>query len=220
MGQYSTMKTTATIAFSLATSAQAFVPSGVIRHQSSVSQSSVSMTSGSEYARSLPGALAPVNFFDPLGLSDDKSVAEIKRYREAEVTHGRVAMLATLGFLVGENFNPLFDGKITGPAINQFWDVPYPLWAVMGIVIGVCETFRAQTGWVEPQVEQFTLRESYSPGDIGFDPLGLKPTDPAELFEMQTKELQNGRLAMLAVAGFVAQEEVNGKEILETLTSF
>ena len=54
----------------------------------------------------------------------------------------------------------------------------------------------------------------YYPGDVGFDPLGLKPEDPAEFEVMQTKELQNGRLAMLGIAGFVAQELVNGKEIL------
>ena len=61
------------------------------------------------------------------------------------------------------------------------------------------------------------LNEDYYPGDVGFDPLGLKPSDPAEFAEMQTKELQNGRLAMLAAAGFLAQELVNHKPILETL---
>merc|ERR1712182_170641 len=60
------------------------------------------------------------------------------------------------------------------------------------------------------------LNEYYYPGDVGFDPLGLKPSDPAESAEMQTKELQNGRLAMLAAAGFL-QELVNHKPILETL---
>ena len=43
-----------------------------------------------------------------------------------------------------------------------------------------------------------------------WDPLGLKPTDPEEFKVMQTKELQNGRLAMLAAAGFMAQEAVTG----------
>lgn len=52
---------------------------------------------------------------------------------------------------------------------------------------------------------------------VGFDPLGLKPSDPEEFATMQTKELQNGRLAMLAIAGFVAQELDNGKEILVNL---
>ena len=52
------------------------------------------------------------------------------------------------------------------------------------------------------------------PGDIGFDPLNLRPADPAEFEVMATKELQHGRLAMLAVAGFVAQELVNQKPIM------
>ena len=63
------------------------------------------------------------------------------------------------------------------------------------------------------------LRADYVPGDLGFDPLGLKPEDPAEFREMQTKELQNGRLAMIAVAGFFLQELVNGKGIIENFSS-
>jgi Chlorophyll A-B binding protein len=61
------------------------------------------------------------------------------------------------------------------------------------------------------------LKTDYIPGDLGFDPLGLKPSDPTAFAEMQTKELQNGRLAMLAAAGFMAQELANGKGILENL---
>jgi len=47
----------------------------------------------------------------------------------------------------------------------------------------------------------------------GFDPLGLKPTDAAELKEMQTKELNNGRLAMIAAAGMIAQELATGNKL-------
>jgi len=43
-------------------------------------------------------------------------------------------------------------------------------------------------------------------------------SDDAEEFAiMQTKELQNGRLAMLAAAGFLAQEAVDGQGIIEHL---
>lgn len=146
----------------------------------------------------------------------------IKRYREAEVTHGRVAMLAIVGLLVGEKVEGssfLFDASIRGPAIDHFAQVPSPFWELLVAAIGVCEVYRAQVGWVSPTdlqgKEQYQLREDYYPGDIGFDPLGLKPKDPADFDIMQTKELQHGRLAMLGAAGIVAQELVDGKGIVE-----
>jgi len=40
--------------------------------------------------QTLPGALAPVGFFDPLGFAEKADPATLKRYREAELTHGRV----------------------------------------------------------------------------------------------------------------------------------
>ena len=149
---------------------------------------------------------------------------EIKRIREAEVTHGRVAMLAAVGFLVGEAVEGssfLFDASIKGPAIDHFAQVPSPFFQSLTLCIGVAETYRALKGWKSPQDAQakgedfFQLREDYYPGDLGFDPAKLKPKD-AEAFDiMQTKELQNGRLAMLGVAGIVVQELVDHKGIVE-----
>ena len=51
------------------------------------------------------------------------------------------------------------------------------------------------------------------PGDLGFDPLGLKPTNDKDLKNIATKELNNGRLAMVGIAGMVAQELVSGMKI-------
>ena len=51
------------------------------------------------------------------------------------------------------------------------------------------------------------------PGDLGFDPLGLKPSNAADLKSMATKEINNGRLAMIGIAGMVAQELVSGMKI-------
>jgi hypothetical protein len=172
------------------------------------------------FAEDLPGALAPMGFFDPLGISSRTDAFEIRRYREAEITHGRVAMLAVVGFLVGEKVEGssfLFDSQITGPAINHLAQVPVVFWIPVATAIMGAELNRATIGWVEPDQELFKLREGYTPGGIGFDPLGLMPKGEKELITMQTKELQNGRLAMLATAGFVAQELVDGKGILEHL---
>jgi Chlorophyll A-B binding protein len=48
------------------------------------------------------------------------------------------------------------------------------------------------------------------PGNFGFDPLRLYPTDPTKRAEMELKELKNGRLAMVAIGGMVAQSVVSG----------
>jgi len=170
----------------------------------------------------LVGALEPVGFWDPLGFAAKADDNTLRRYREAELTHGRVAMLAAIGFLVGEAVEGssfLFDAQVSGPAITHLSQVPVGFWLALTISIGAAEQKRATIGWVEPEnvpVDQpGLLREGYLPGDIGFDPLGLKPEDPEEFAIMQTKELQNGRLAMLATAGFMAQELVDGKGIIE-----
>jgi hypothetical protein len=174
----------------------------------------------------IPGVIEPTGLFDPLGFAAKADEATLKRYREAELTHGRVAMLATVGFLVGEAVESktlLFNGEITGPAITHLAQVNPSFWLILGVGIARAELDRAEIGWVEPEnvpvAKPGLLRDDYIPGNIGFDPLGLKPQDPEEFLVMQTKELQNGRLAMLAAAGFLAQELVDGKGILEHLNA-
>ena len=58
------------------------------------------------------------------------------------------------------------------------------------------------------------LREDVEVGDLQWDPLEWYPEDPVERDIIRTKELQNGRLAMLGVAGIVAQELIDGQEVL------
>ena len=53
-----------------------------------------------------------------------------------------------------------------------------------------------------------------------FDPLGICPQNEKDFYDMRTKELNNGRLAMIAVAGFVAQELVNYRQIVPTFKNW
>ena len=209
------MKFTTTLLALSAGSAAAFAPSASTKKSTAALAFSVD---------TLPGALAPMGLFDPLGFAEKADEPTLKRYREAELAHGRVSMLAVVGFLVGEKVEGssfLFDAQITGPAITHLAQVPVGFWVALTVAIGAAEQKRATIGWVEPENvpvgKAGLLRDDYLPGDIGFDPLSLKPEDPDELFELQTKELQNGRLAMLAAAGFLAQELADGKGILEHL---
>ena len=100
----------------------------------------------------LPGALAPMGQWDPAGFTSQASDNDIRRYREAETQHGRVAMLAVLGFLVAESWHPLF-ADVTGPAIDHLTQVrqEYPAFFEIGaLVIGGLEVNRALVGWAFP----------------------------------------------------------------------
>jgi len=181
-----------------------------------------------KFAYGLPGSLDPVREFDPFGYAERADLQRMIQYREAEVQHGRVAMLATLGMLVTEEpieYHPLFeaDNKDIGPAIRHLDEVRAvspSFFELLFIVIGALELNRALIGWNSPG-DVFSsgrvFNEDYYPGDVKFDPLNLKPEDPEEFAMMQTKELQNGRLAMLGFAGMVAQELMNGEEIFVNL---
>ena len=79
------------------------------------------------------------------------------------------------------------------------------------MLIGVVEIFSVFVFESPFDGKFWALKDSHSPGDYSFDPAGLKPTNAVELKGMQTKELNNGRLAMLAIAGMVGQELATGK---------
>jgi hypothetical protein len=171
-------------------------------------------------AQDMAGVTDPVGFFDPLGFSTDCSTGKLLFYREVELKHGRVAMLASLGILVAEQFHPLFGGDIDAPAYVAFQQTPLQkFWPAVLAAISIPEvfsffTFESPFGDpLDKRVGWWSIKEYHQPGDLGFDPLGLKPTDPKELKEMQTKELNNGRLAMIAAAGMIAQELATGKKL-------
>merc|ERR1719231_1744408 len=161
-----------------------------------------------EIVKAMPGVTDPLGFFDPLGYCSAEGVTEgkVRFYREAELKHGRVAMLAALGFLVGEQFHPLFGGTIDVPSYVAFQETPLQTFFFPTVLsLAVFEIFSVFT-FNTPQEGVWTIKSTHKPGNMGFDPLGLAPEDPAEFAEMQTKEINNGRLAMLAIAGMVGQE--------------
>jgi hypothetical protein len=186
----------------------------------------------------MAGVTSPLGFFDPLGFSTDCPQGKLLFYREVELKHGRVAMLASLGILVGEQFHPFFGGNIDVPSYIAFQQTPLQtFWPVVVAAIAIPEVFsvftfedpsyydkelfdrvwqiKSKTDKVGiPRIDQFrTVTDNRIPGDIGFDPLGLIPKDPKDLKIMQTKELNNGRLAMIAAAGMIAQELATGQKL-------
>merc|ERR1712032_1489097 len=168
----------------------------------------------------LPGISAPLGFFDPAGFCSNENGADgaategkVRFYREVEVKHGRIAMLAALGFPIAEQFHPLF-ATDDAPSFSAFQQTPLQtFWPAVVFVIAIVEVFSVFPAFIDPNVEGWAIKSDHVAGDYGFDPLGLKPSEPEELKLMQTKELNNGRLAMIAIAGMVVQEGVTGQKL-------
>merc|ERR1712048_859044 len=66
----------------------------------------------------LPGITEPLGFWDPAGFSKDAG-DKIFAYRRAELKHGRICMLGSLGLIVQEKFHPFFDAWNDGPWVNS-----------------------------------------------------------------------------------------------------
>jgi len=102
-------------------------------------------------------------------------------------------MIVCIRYLFGESFPGPF--RITGPANDQLRQMPVSAFALLIIVtISSAELKCATIVLVEPLFWDWTktlwkLGDNYYPGDVGCDPLGLKPTNTKYFANMQTKEL-------------------------------
>ena len=138
--------------------------------------------------------------FDPLGLS---YWVPMDWLRESELKHGRVCMLATLGY-VATDMGFVLPGEVHAVSSLKAHDVAVSSGAMTQIVIWIlgfeCIGYLA--------ILEMLDGSGRKPGDFGFDPLKIGGADDPE---MQLREIENGRLAMLAFAGIVTQSALTGK---------
>jgi len=146
--------------------------------------------------KNLDGTMAGDVGFDPLGLSEiDDLGIDLYWLREAEIKHGRVAMLATTGVIWVEAFGPLpgwpeADGR---SQMDVFWDAmeehPNAIVAallfitIIEVITGIGITAGRASG-------------ERIPGDFKLNPLEFEITE-----ELKLKEIKHCRLAMWAVMG-------------------
>jgi len=143
--------------------------------------------------------------FDPAGFAE-RSPEWLPWYREAELKHGRAAMLATAGFVIPEFV------RIPGEQFS-FDAIPNVIDAHDALPESMIQIF-AWISFVEactmPALAGLGAGYDRRPGDFSFDPLGLYPTDPEKQKKMQLAELKNGRLAMIAIGGMVTGAAITG----------
>ncbi|CAM9702530.1 unnamed protein product [Heterosigma akashiwo] len=199
------MKTQGALAFAFAATAAAFQTGSKapVNNVLNMAEEGAAAPAPMEMSKSMPFLAAPKNTagmigdkgFDPFGFSD---TFDIKWMREAELKHGRVSMLAVVGFLVSQAVH------LPGPAYQSTNPIealsmvgPQPL-AQIFLFCGFLE-FTQNKGKMT-MLDMFEDKER-KPGFLGFDPMNLGKGGPSE--EMQLKELENGRLAMCAIGGLV-----------------
>jgi hypothetical protein len=175
----------------------AFMPSGVARNGCSAWSMKLNM----------PGSSAPLGFFDPLGFSTKADAATIAKYRESELKHGRVAMLAVAGVLIQERFHPFFNGKLSSDPLTAFGGLP-PIGAVQII---------AFIGLLEYTFTSSALNKGYTPGDYYGISARIPDDQDKAWVGFQTRELNNGRLAMFGILGQLAHSGLTGKGPFELM---
>ena len=142
------------------------------------------------------GITAPVGFFDPLGLSKGKDDVTMELYREAELKHGRVAMAACLGwYITSSGVHPAFDSKLSSDPLEAAKELAPVGWLQFVLGCGAIE-------WLAQQIKK---RPGYKAGDILGASYWVDDSDEGWV-SYQNKELNNGRLAMLAFMGIFTQD--------------
>lgn len=161
-----------------------------------------------DYASTLVGSDLEFPAFDPLNLSAGKDAKTVDRYRSCELKHGRLAMLAALGQLI-QSFYHLPDSVFT--ETDKPWGALLKVTAERPEAVAQIALFVIAAEYLGNQNELKTGE----PGNMGFDPFKLRATDPDIWASQQLRELKNGRLAMIAIAGMLAQENLTGLGVIE-----
>jgi hypothetical protein len=168
----------------------------------------------------LDGSLVGDVGFDPLGFAKTKS--DLLNYREAEIKHGRLAMLAAAGWPLSELFDRKLAAIIGAPAVVDSAERAPSI--LNGGLDKVSPIYWAACLALASAIEVYGMSQkknaNYTPGNLGFDPLGMYPKDSAGQERMQLAELKNGRLAMIAITAFAFQEFVNQAAVVESTSIF
>jgi len=195
----------------------------------SLYQDTTELTGNADMSMSLPflkrpqyldGTLPGDRGFDPFNFSSDPSA--LNWYRESEIKHARIAMLASVGWVLSElshnsiasqlGLKSILNLSDKVPSIlNGGLDRTNPLFWVGAISAAAALEF------ISIRKDGGVMTE---PGDFNFDPLGLAgKTDKRQFFNKEA-ELFNGRLAMLAITGFAAQEFVTNDAVINQTPIF
>mmetsp|Transcript_21363 Transcript_21363/g.36604 ORF Transcript_21363/g.36604 Transcript_21363/m.36604 type:complete len:277 (-) Transcript_21363:34-864(-) len=215
--------------------ATAFNPSGAAGAHSAIAkrQSDVRMDALEDLKTTAKELNPLVGFWDPLGLATgefwgDSNEATIGFLREAEIKHGRIAMAGFVGYIVHANdirfpWKPFVNAP-KGVSPQALWDgLPaIAKWQIF-VTIAFFEFWR-ENSYVLAQDGQKHYMRGGTPGYFPtfdqlphpvpfnlYDPFGFSKSMPEEKKAKRLlMEINNGRLAMIGLMGFLAESQVPG----------
>jgi hypothetical protein len=147
-----------------------------------------------------------------MGLVADGNEDTFNRLRSAEIKHGRISMLAVVGYLVTANgirfpgAEEMPDGLKAFPALLETKDGNMVLAQMVAFFV-VAEIVNREAEWLDVKAE-FIGDHRNGALDFGWD----KYDEKTKLKKRQT-ELNQGRAAMMGIWGLVIHE-VMGESIL------
>jgi len=175
------------------------------------SQQGLSRTTAISAVEDMPGNTAPFKVFDPFDLATLGSEQTLSWFRAAELKHSRVAMLATTGYIVqaaGFHFPGMLSSDVSFESLSTM--KPLDAWAAVPeggksqiiAIIGLSEIISECTG------THYTKGGDYP--EIIFPPIDFTKVDADTLKVKRSRELNNGRLAMIAIISFCAAANIPG----------
>jgi len=147
------------------------------------------------------GAQAPLGFWDPLDLMKDSDETTFKLYRDIEIKHGRVAMLAVLGHIV------------TTAGVRLPGDIAYGI-PFSSVKVGLkgLETIPAG-GLVQIIMFIGLLEMGFTSRKDEIEKVHLEKSkwNDATIKRKMAIELNNGRAAQMGILGLMVHEAIDGK---------
>jgi hypothetical protein len=216
---------TVVVALSLA-SASAFMGTPVA-HRAAVS-SSMSMTYETEV-----GAQRPLGFWDPLSLVQNADQDRFDKLRFTEIKHGRISMLAVVGYLIGAS-DIRWGGYADVAHTIKFSDVPggfqsfevlpsgYFFWIVAllgGVDFHMARDYSGTeefpSDWTPEFVGDIRNEARHLPDNAQSGVLQMwENLTPAEKLSKRAIELNNGRAAMMGILALMVHEQLGNLDLL------
>jgi len=151
------------------------------------------------------GGPNPQDFWDPAGLAKGKTDEQLLHWRAVELKHGRVSMLACLGwFHNAAGWHPIGDFangvRVSDDPLIAVTQMPMGgIWQVVFTIM--CFEWMWTVPCPPPPEKPWDV--------LGWTDLIVDEND-ADWKYNQVKELNNGRLAMLGIMGLIVQDATTG----------